>query len=72
MEMNLIDAGLAKPIKEPYFTNREGQSVSEEEAFGCRVTLDITHPEMVLVADEVGGNTSMKGDGHVHGKEYIL
>ena len=48
-----------------YYRNlKDGAVVGEEEAVGCKVTIKITHPEMVVVADKVGGNTSMKGDGH--------
>ena len=36
-----------------------------------KVTIDITKPEMCVVADEVGGNTSQKGDGLV-GDELML
>ena len=40
-------------------------------AFGCKVTLEILHPEMIILADEVGCNTSQKGDGHVGGETFM-
>ena len=33
----------------------------------CKVTHYLTHPEMCIVMDEVGGNTSQKGDGNIGG-----
>ena len=41
---------------------------NEVDAAGCKVTHDITLPEMVVVVDEVGGNTNQKGDGHIGGE----
>ena len=62
------DAGVAKRLPEPVWMDREGEIVGEEHAFGCKVTHRIIHPEMVIVFDELGGNISQKGDGHVGGQ----
>ena len=70
----LIEAGLAKRLDVPVWETREGVTVSDDEkdkAFGCKVKIEITHPEMVIVADEVGCNTSQTGDGHVDGETYM-
>ena len=70
----LIEAGLAKRLDVPVWKTREGVTVSDDKndkAFGCKVKIEITHPEMVIVADEVGCNTSQTGDGHVGGETYM-
>ena len=51
--------------------DREGNIVEESELFGCKVTHDITKLHMVLTFDELGGNTSQKGDGNVGGELLI-
>ena len=43
----------------------------EKDALGCKVTHDILRPDMCIVGDEVGGNISMKGDGHAGGELYL-
>ena len=55
------------------YMDREGNEVSElsELKYGLKVDLKITHPELCLVADEVGCNTCQKGDGHVGGRKKI-
>ena len=37
----------------------------QKKALGCKVTHDLIHPDMCVVSDKVGGNISMKGDGHI-------
>ena len=48
--------------------DRSGKIVDEEDAVGCKVTHDLLKPEMCIVMDEVGGNTSQKGDGNIGGE----
>jgi len=67
----MMDAGLAVELDEPVWMNRKGEICPEEEAFGCKVHHKIIHPELCFCGDEVGGNISMKGDGH-HGGELLL
>lgn len=43
--------------------NTKGDHVEEGDAFLCKVTLNITRPEMCVMADEVGSNTLQKDDG---------
>ena len=74
VETKMIEAGVAEKINEPVWMTKDGKVVSENnkhQAYGCKVSLHITHPEMVIMADEVGANTSQKGDGHVGGERYI-
>jgi len=68
IEEELVAAGVATLLDEPVWMNANGDIVEEGDACGCKVTIDITKPEMCVVADEVGGNTSQKGDGLVGGQ----
>ena len=51
--------------------NANGKAVEENNAYGYNKTNNVTDPDWVLVMDEVGGNTSQKGDGKV-GEELQL
>ena len=51
--------------------DKERNIVAKEDAFGCKVTHNITHHDHVIVLDEVGGNTSQKGDGHISGELMV-
>jgi len=44
---------------------------SEELAFGCKVAIEILHPNHFVMGDETGCNTNMKTDGHVGGKKHL-
>ena len=67
----MVDAGLAIELKDPVWMNKDGEICLEEEAFGCKVHHKIIRPDLCFCGDEVGGNISMKGDGH-HGGELLL
>ena len=68
----MVDAGVAIKLDAPVWMNKEGEIVkNEEDAFGCKVSHQITRPEMCIVGDEVGGNISMKGDGHAGGQLFV-
>ena len=69
--IEMVEAGVARKLDEPTWMNRHGEVCDENESFGCKVTHQIIHPDMCLVGDEVGGNISMKGDGHVGGTKYL-
>ena len=71
IEQEMITAGVAVMLPEPVWMNAKGEHVEEGDAFGCKVTLDITKPEMCVVADEVGGNTSQKDDGKIEGERWL-
>jgi hypothetical protein len=43
----------------------------QDDAYGLPCTIRITCPELCIVADEVGSNTSQKGDRHVGGKKLV-
>ena len=64
-------AGVAKRLNEPVWKDRQGRIVDESDAFGCKVTHELIHPEYCIVGDEVGGNLNMSGDGHVGGQKLL-
>ena len=39
--------------------------------FGCKVTHRILRPDMMLCGDEVGADTSQKGDGAIGGEKLL-
>ena len=55
----LVDSGNATTSNEPSF---EGPFVTHYH---------LTHPQNCLVVDEVGSDTSQKGDGHAGGAKYL-
>ena len=61
----LVDAKVAVERVTAAWMDRDGFECEEKYAFGCMVTHDITDPDYVLTLDEVGGNTSQKGDGQI-------
>ena len=64
----MVDTKIAVPLVEPFWMDRDGNVCEEKDAFGCKVTHKITHPEYVIVFYELGGNTSQKSDGNVGGQ----
>lgn len=58
----MVYANVAELLPEPVWMNKEGGVVEMEEYFGCMVTHKIPHPDMILCMDEVGSDTSQKGD----------
>jgi len=72
IEEELIAAGVATLLDELVWISTNGDVVKEKDEYGCKVTIDITKPEMCVVADEVGGNMSQKGDGLVGGELMLI
>ena len=57
------DVGIAEKLYVPMWqTDGGGGRLCGEDAFECNVTHRSPYP---FVMDEVGGNTSQKGDGHI-------
>ena len=57
------EAGVAMKYPKPLWMNKDGIVVAKEDSYGFKVTHDLKYTEMCLVWDEVGCNTSQKGDG---------
>ena len=45
--------------------------MDQSNSLGCKVTHQNIRPDMCTCGDEVGGNISMMGDGHVGGEKKI-
>jgi hypothetical protein len=67
----LIDSNVATKLDVPVWMDRDGNVTTEDDAFGCKVTIKITRPDMILVGDEVGSNVSMAGDKNAGGTLYL-
>ena len=67
----MVEAGVAVELDTPQWKDKDGLNVGEENAYGCRCTHDLIHPDYFVVMDEVGGNINMKGDGHIGGEKYF-
>ena len=65
------EAKVAELLASPQWMDKEGKIVEESEAYGCKATHRLNHPEYCVVLDEVGGNINMKGDGHIGGETYL-
>jgi hypothetical protein len=73
IEAEMVDAGLATKLQYPIWMNEKGEVVRDEnEAYGCKVHTQLTRPDMCIVLDEVGCNTSQIKDGHVGGRKYVV
>ena len=68
----MVTAGVAIKLTTPMWLDKNRCECHEVEAFGRKATHVITHPEMCIVGDEVGGNTDQKGDGHIGGEKYLV
>jgi len=71
IEEELITTGVAVRLPEPIWMDADGNHVEEDDLFGCKVTCDITKPDICVVADEVGRNTSQKDDGNMGGERWL-
>ena len=67
----MLRAGVAKKRAKPTWMDHKGYECNKSQAYGCKVTHDLIHPDWCLVGDEVGGNISMKGDGNAEERLYL-
>ena len=67
----MVSSGVAEKLTNPIWLDKEGNECDEDESFGCKVNYKLIHPNQCFVGDEVGGNISMKGDGHVGGRKLL-
>ena len=65
------ESKIAEYLPEPVWMDKDGKEVSEENAFGCKVRVKYTRPDMAICCDEVGCNISQDGDGHAGGTKYV-
>jgi hypothetical protein len=65
------ESKIAEYLPEPVWMDKEGNEVSEENAFGCKVKIKYTRPDLAICCDEVGCNISQDGDGEIGGTKYV-
>jgi hypothetical protein len=72
-EAEMIDAGIAEELPNAVWMDKKGNIVSDEKkSYGCKVHTKLTRPDMCIVMDEVGCNTSQLHDGHVGGTRFVV
>ena len=64
----MVKDGVAMQLPSSVWTDHRQNIVEEEFSYGCQVTHDVTRPEHFFALDELGGNTSQKGDGQNGGQ----
>ena len=51
--------------------NQHGRIVEDEkDSFECKVKVQLEHPDMAIVVDEVGCNTPQECDNAVGGEQF--
>jgi len=69
----MVAGGIAAKLDTPIWLDKTGQIVeSEEEAFGMKTQYILTHPQKLLIVDEVRSNTSQAKDGNCGGEKYLV
>ena len=64
-------AGVAEKLDSPMWMDGDGKECQPIEAFGCKVTHRIKHPDMCIVGNEVEDNNSQKDDGNIGGTLHL-
>jgi hypothetical protein len=65
-------ANVAIKLDKPQWIDRDNNIVAnEEEAFGRKSDILVTRPDMIIMVDECGDNTSQKQDGTKGGQKKI-
>jgi len=65
------DARVTVKLNTALWQDSKGLECKPEAAMGYKVTREITHPEMCVVMDEVGRNTSQKDDWYIGGNLLV-
>eukprot|EP00978_Attheya_sp_CCMP212_P006142 scaffold13838_cov51-Attheya_sp.AAC.1 len=68
----MTEAGVAVELETPKWVDRDRKEAEQSKTEGRKITHELIHPSYVqIMADEVGGDTSQKGDGHVGGVKFL-
>ena len=67
----MVEAKITVEFDVPAWMDVHANIREEKYAAGFKVTHDITHPDYLLLANELGGNTSQKGDGYVGALDFF-
>ena len=58
MGEELVDSDLVKYREEVAWTDINGNVCAEKDAYGCKVDINITDLDWVLMMDKISGNTN--------------
>ena len=67
-----VQARVAKRLGAPIFWNRAGEITGEEDACGYACDIEITHPNYILHAGEMGYNTNQSKARHNGGEALVV
>ena len=67
----MIHDGVAEKLRSPVWMDSKRNLCCEVNTLGFQVSHRLIHADICLFGDEVGGNISMKGDGHAGGQLLI-
>ena len=67
----MIEAKLAVVRKFPAWIDIAGNVVYKQDAFGCKVILDVARPDILFATDKICGNINQKGDSNVGSQLYV-
>ena len=67
----MVEAGVAIEITAPVWMDCNRNVVEEEFSYSFQVTHQVTIPEDYFSLDELGRNTSQKGDGYNGGQLFV-
>ncbi len=68
----MVDANIAIELVTHTFTDIYGNTVDEDNCFGLKQNIQISHPSYIMFANESGFSTSQKKDGHVGGQKFVV
>ena len=72
IEKIMLKSKIAQELESAVWMSKEGQIVDDEiDAFGYKVTIRMTRPDMALVLDECGCNLSQEGDKLCGGELFL-
>jgi hypothetical protein len=70
----MVECGIAVELDEEVYMDKQGNVVSknDENVYGQPSKYRITHPELLIMADECGSSTNQTSDGQVGRQQFVL
>ena len=69
--LNMEEEVISTLLDIPQWQDKDGSTTSKVEAYDCKVTHELTHPDYCIVMDQVEVNINVKGDGRIGGEKYF-
>ena len=68
---NMVSTGASEDLETPEWHDKTEKVVEEADTYGCKVTHQLSYPELCVLLDEVGININNKKDGDIRGERYL-